>query len=70
MFRANKADELEAKLKKAEEDLKLEEFYSGFMRKLWWLEMVHFIEVLEDIGCFGFWDVSVLVTVNLEWFWH
>ena len=38
------------------------------MGKLWWLEMVNFIEVLEDIGCFGFWDVSVHVTVNLEWF--
>ena len=29
------------------------------MRKLWCLEMVNFIEVLEDIGCFGFWDVSM-----------
>ena len=48
----------------------LEEFSSCFMRKLWWLEMVNFIEDFEDIGCFGFWDVSVLVTVNLEWFWH
>ena len=45
---------------------KLEDFSSGFMRKLWWLEMVKFIEVLEHIGCFGFWDVSVLVHVNLE----
>ena len=32
--------------------------------------MVNFIEVLEDIGCFGFWDVRVLVTVNLERIWH
>ena len=32
--------------------------------------MVNFIEVLEDIGCFGFWDVSVLVHVNLERIWH
>ena len=37
----------------------LEEFSSCFMRKLWCLEMVNFIEVLEDIGCFGFWDVSM-----------
>ena len=28
--------------------------------------MVNFIEVLEGIGCFGFWDVVLLVTVNLE----
>ena len=27
---------------------------------------VNFIEVLEGIGCFGFWDVCLLVTVNLE----
>ena len=27
-----------------------EEFSSCFMRKLWWLEMVNFIEVLEGIG--------------------
>ena len=47
-----------------------EEFSSCFMRKLWWLEMVNFIEVLEDIGCFGFWDVSILVHVNLERIWH
>ena len=31
---------------------------------------VNFIEVLEGIGCFGFWDVGVLVTVNLERIWH
>ena len=48
----------------------LEEFSRCFMRKLWWLEMVNFIEVLEDIGWFGFWDVSVLVTDNLERIWH
>ena len=41
-----------------------------FMRKLWWLEMVNFIEVLEDIGCFGFWVVCMLVHVNLERIWH
>ena len=45
-------------------------FSSCFMRKLWWLEMVNFIEVLEDIGCFGFGDVVVLVHVNLERIWH
>ena len=28
---------------------RLEELSSCFMRKLWWLEMVNFIEVLEDI---------------------
>ena len=33
----------------------LEEFSSCFMRKLWWLEMVNFIEVLEDIGILVFW---------------
>ena len=48
----------------------LEEFSRCFMRKLWWLEMVNFIEVLEHIGRFGFWDVGVLVTVNLERIWH
>ena len=48
----------------------LEEFSSCFMRKLWWLEMVNFIEVLEDIGCFGFWDVYLHVHVNLERIWH
>ena len=36
------------------EAIQLEEFSSCFMRKLWWLEMVNFIEVLEDIGCFVF----------------
>ena len=51
-------------------DIQLEEFSSCFMRKLWWLEMVNFIEVLEDIGCFGFWGVSILVHVNLERIWH
>ena len=49
---------------------RLEEFSSCFMRKLWWLEMVNFIEVLEDIGCFGFWDVGKFVHVNLERIWH
>ena len=48
----------------------LEEFSNCFMRKLWWLEMVNFIEVLEDIGCFGFWDVGMCVHVNLERIWH
>ena len=48
----------------------LEEFSRCFMRKLWWLEMVNFIKVLEDIGCFGFWDVVLLVSVNLERIWH
>ena len=38
--------------------------------RLWWLEMVNFIEVLEDIGCFGFWDVVLNVHVNLERIWH
>ena len=33
--------------------LLLEEFSSRFIRKLWCLEVVNFIEVLEDIGCFG-----------------
>ena len=41
-----------------------------FMRKLWWLEMVNFIEVLEDIGCFYFWDVGLHVHGNLERIWH
>ena len=41
-----------------------------FNAKLWWLEMVNFIEVLEDIGCFGFWDVGMCVHVNLERIWH
>ena len=48
----------------------LEEFYAVFMRKLWCLEMVNFIEVLEGIGCFVFWDVCLSVTVNLERIWH
>ena len=48
----------------------LEEFSRCFMRKLWWLEMVNFIEVLEGIGCFGFWDVGVHVHINLERIWH
>ena len=48
----------------------LEEFSSCFMRKLWWLEMVNFIEVLEDIGCLGFWDVGLCVHGNLERIWH
>ena len=41
-----------------------------FMRKIWCLEMVNFIEVLEDIGCFGFLDVGKFVHVNLERIWH
>ena len=49
---------------------RFEEFSSCFMRKLWWLEMVNFIEVLEGIGCFGFWDVGKFVHVNLERIWH
>ena len=32
--------------------------------------MVNFIEVLEGIGCFGFWDVGKFVHVNLERIWH
>ena len=43
-----------------------------FMRKLWWLEMVNF-NFYRGFGGywdFGFWDVRVLVTVNLEWIWH
>ena len=51
-------------------DAELEEFSRCFMRKLWWLEMVNFIEVLEDIGCFGFWDAVLHVHVNLERIWH
>ena len=48
-----------------------EEFSSCFIvGKLWWLEMVNFIEVLEGIGCFGFGDVILLVHVNLERIWH
>ena len=27
--------------------------------------MVNFIEVLEDIGCFGFWDVGVYVGMSI-----
>ena len=42
----------------------LEEFSSCFMRKLWWLEMVNFIEVLEDIGCFGF-GMSVCMFMSI-----
>ena len=50
----------------AEPERMFEEFCSVFKAKLWCLEMVNFIEVLEDIGCFGFWDVCLLVHVNLE----
>ena len=32
--------------------------------------MVNFIEVLEDIGRLGFWDVGMNVHVKLEWIWH
>ncbi len=32
----------------------LEEFSSCFMRKLWWLEMVNFFEVLDGIGILVF----------------
>ena len=38
--------------------------------KLWWFEMGNFIHVLDGIGCFGFWDVVLHVTVNLERIWH
>ena len=33
--------------------IELEEFSSCFMRKLWWLEMVNFIEVLDSWRILG-----------------
>ena len=51
----------------------LEEFCAVFKAKLWCLEMsisVNFVEVLEGIGCFGFWDVVLNVHVKLERIWH
>lgn len=48
----------------------LEEFCTVFKAKLWCLEIVNFIEVLEDIGCFVFWDVVLNVHVNLDRMWH
>ena len=35
-----------------------------FMRKLWWLEMVNFIEVLEDIGILVF-GMSVFLSLSI-----